>query len=197
MNFYHHEFIGVYENVFSKEWCQALIDFYNQSSLEQKRLTQFDYNEQLKDSYIQGDLVPLKLKEHFYKILHKNIIPLYIKKYPFAQEDYREFEIHDFRIQKTNPSEGYHIWHYERGPHPIANNRFGVYTIYLNDIEEGGETEFLYQSKRVAPKRGTLCIFPASYTHVHRGNPPLSGVKYIATGWFRWNEDILNKNINR
>ena len=55
--------------------------------------------------------------------------------------------------------------------------------IYLNDVKEGGETEFLYQLKRIKPKKGTICIFPAGYTHVHRGNTPFSGEKYIMTGW--------------
>jgi hypothetical protein len=61
--------------------------------------------------------------------------------------------------------------------------RVAVYTVYLNDIEEGGETEFLYQLKRLKPKKGTICIFPAGYTHVHRGNTPFLGEKYIVTGW--------------
>ena len=51
------------------------------------------------------------------------------------------------------------------------------------DRDEGGETEFLYQSMRVKPKQGTLLIWPAAFTHTHRGNPPLSNEKYIVTGW--------------
>ena len=55
--------------------------------------------------------------------------------------------------------------------------------IYLNDVEDGGETEFLYQRKRVKPVRNRAVIWPGSYTHLHRGNPPLSGTKYVLTGW--------------
>jgi len=44
----------------------------------------------------------------------------------------------------------------------------------------------LYQKRRVKPEQGTICIFPAGFTHVHRGNPPLSGDKYIATGWYEF-----------
>lgn len=55
---------------------------------------------------------------------------------------------------------------------------------YLNDVEEGGETEFLYQSLRIKPKKGMGVIWPGGYTHLHRGNPPLKGVKYILTGWY-------------
>ena len=63
-------------------------------------------------------------------------------------------------------------------------NRILVWTIYLNDVEECGETEFLYQSKRVKAKKGDICIFPAQFNYTHRGNPPLSGDKYIITGWY-------------
>ena len=57
-----------------------------------------------------------------------------------------------------------------------------VWTIYLNDVEEGGETEFFYQSERVKPTKGTLVFFPASWTHLHSGNQTLSNKRYIATG---------------
>ena len=55
--------------------------------------------------------------------------------------------------------------------------------MYLNDVDDGGETEFLYQKKRIRPKQGRVLIFPAGFTHTHRGNPPLSGDKYILTSW--------------
>ena len=58
--------------------------------------------------------------------------------------------------------------------------------VYLNDVEEGGETEFLYQSRRIKPKQGTMVICPASFTHTHRGNPPLKGNKYMINGWIEF-----------
>ena len=59
----------------------------------------------------------------------------------------------------------------------------GISTEYLNTVEEGGETEFLYQSMRVKPEQGTLLIHPGGFTHTHRGNPPLKGVKYFMNTW--------------
>ena len=85
-------------------------------------------------------------------------------------------------LQKTEPCQGYHTFHFENGGY---NNvaRHVTWMIYLNDVEEGGETEFLYQRKRFKPVRNRAVIWPGSYTHLHRGNPPLSGTKYILTGW--------------
>lgn len=60
-----------------------------------------------------------------------------------------------------------------------------VWMIYLNDMPEGeGETEFLYQKRRINPKAGRVVIFPAGLTHVHRGLTVYTQNKYILTGWF-------------
>ena len=57
--------------------------------------------------------------------------------------------------------------------------------IYLNDIDDGGETEFLYQKRRIKPQKGTVVIFPAGMTHVHKGNLVMGEqTKYIVTGWY-------------
>jgi hypothetical protein len=60
--------------------------------------------------------------------------------------------------------------------------------LYLNTVDDGGETEFLYQSKRIAPVQGRLILSPTGYTHIHRGNPPLSQPKYILTTWVEYQE---------
>jgi hypothetical protein len=55
--------------------------------------------------------------------------------------------------------------------------------VYLNDVEQGGETEFYFQNLKSKPKQGTLVIAPATFTHTHRGNMPISNDKYIFTSW--------------
>lgn len=87
------------------------------------------------------------------------------------------------KLQKTKPSGGYHVWHCEQSTLDFAE-RVLTWSIYLNTIEEGGETEFLHQSKRIKAEKGKILLFPASFTHLHRGNPPLMEDKYILTGWF-------------
>jgi hypothetical protein len=59
--------------------------------------------------------------------------------------------------------------------------------LYLNALPSGanGETEFLYQQRRINPTKNTMVLWPAGFTHPHRGNPVYGDVsKYIATGWF-------------
>ena len=81
---------------------------------------------------------------------------------------------------------GYPYWHCEQYPkrdNGEALHRAVLWTIYLNDGFDAGETEFLYQQRKVAPRTGSLLIAPTGFTHTHRGNRPERGDKYIATSW--------------
>jgi hypothetical protein len=81
---------------------------------------------------------------------------------------------------------GYPYWHSEQYPkrdNGEALHRAVLWTIYLNDGFQAGETEFLYQQRKVSPRTGSLLIAPAGFTHTHRGNRPEGGDKLIATSW--------------
>ena len=61
---------------------------------------------------------------------------------------------------------------------------------YLNDVEDGGETEFCGDFT-IRPEVGKLIFFPASWCYPHRGKMPISGDKYIITGWLHINNIYL------
>ena len=120
----------------------------------------------------------------FINIFFKNIYPLYIQKYSYLKK-LATHNILEVKIQKTKVGEGYHTWHCENAQMK-ARNRILAFMVYLNDVAEGGETEFLYQKCRFKPEKNTMLVWPANFTHVHRGNPPLSNDKYIITGWVEY-----------
>ena len=81
---------------------------------------------------------------------------------------------------------GYPYWHSEIFPKQDADeclHRVLLWTIYLNEGFAEGETEFLYQRRKIVPRTGSLLFAPAGFTHTHRGNRPKGGNKYIATSW--------------
>jgi hypothetical protein len=85
-----------------------------------------------------------------------------------------------YQIQKTKPGEFYD-WHNDFAT--VGNNiRTLTYIWYLNDIDEGGETEF-FSGKKIKPEKGKIVFFPATWTYLHRGNSPINKTKYICTGW--------------
>jgi hypothetical protein len=99
------------------------------------------------------------------------------------------FRLGSINIQKYDQNQGgYFYYHSEIYPHPNdqandALHRKLLWMFYLNDVAQGGETEFYHQKVVTKPKRGSLVIAPAGFTHTHRGNMPESNDKYIFTSW--------------
>lgn len=97
------------------------------------------------------------------------------------------FRIGEVNAQRYTAGEGgYPYWHsevYPQLPHNDALHRVLLFMFYLNDVEEGGETDFYYQNTSVSPKAGRMVIAPAYFTHTHRGQMPKSNDKYILTSW--------------
>lgn len=188
------EHIGIYENAFSKEYCESVIEAYEKMislgfGVSRRQLDKVPKALKEDTSVFLNPYMPLnecskELMIEFHDTLWKKVYPEYANKY-WSLNDLAPHSSYCYKIQKTLPGEGYHIWHSESCDLETCR-RVLVWTLYLNDVEEGGETEFIYQHFRVKPKQGTMMIWPAAYTHTHRGNPPLQGEKYIVTGWIQF-----------
>jgi hypothetical protein len=88
-------------------------------------------------------------------------------------------------IQHYQPNGGYKVWHCERWGRTMPSAaRHLAFMTYLNDVSDGGGTEFLYQEITVQPKKGLTLIWPSDWTHYHRGIVSPTEEKYIITGWF-------------
>jgi hypothetical protein len=101
-------------------------------------------------------------------------------------------------IQYYKPGEGYFNWHCERNLLD-ETKRSLVFMTYLNDVSDGGETEFYYQGIKFKPTKGMTLIWPPDFTHTHRGITSKTQEKYIATGWFEWASvmSVINQLTNQ
>lgn len=189
------DFIGFYENVFPQGFCQHVIGEFDK--VFEKGLCGTRKNSENAQKHIKNDAFYfLDLISHngVFERFHERNVRFVLQKglqrcfdaYTNQYDILQNMILHstNIKIQKTNPGEGYHVWHCEQSNGEQAN-RCLVWAIYLNDIDEAGETEFLYQKLRIPPKENTCIIWPATYTHTHRGNV-VHGEKskYIVTGWF-------------
>ncbi len=197
MNYEIDNFIGTFDNVFDEQYCKSIIDHFEklnnfhrvkkraditgQSAMEQQTDVYYPLLEN-DSSFISANEVMLQE----FNIKLQECYKLYTKKYPVLETMERHRLNLDVKLQKTIPGEGYHIWHCEHNGVAFGKRMFLV-ILYLNEVT-GGETEFLYQHKRIAPKTGRLMICPSGFTHTHRGNPPLEGCKYILNGWIEFIE---------
>jgi hypothetical protein len=91
-------------------------------------------------------------------------------------------QVNPFMIQRYEKQKGKYVYHHD-GSNDPDKSRAVTYLWYLNDVYEGGETEFFGGSFKVKPETGKLLLFPACWCYPHRGNKPISDNKYILTGW--------------
>ena len=188
------DFIGVFSDVYPKGFCEHFIaDFerqyrqgvgnYRSNSGSLKHL-QDDY-----EIFVNGNNIDFQKfnGEDTRHILMQGLqqcFDAYSKEFSTLQNI--AIRTNFIKLQKTSPHGGYHNWHHEQG-NGLQSNRSLVYMLYLNSLpkEANGETEFLYQQRRINPVENTLLIWPAGHTHVHRGNAVYGdNYKYIVTGWF-------------
>ena len=161
-----------------------------------------DARQQLNDAAVRG------LRQYLRRYAHVALAPLQLKMKDAASGELRPldadgvaalsdelldgliakvFRPGTINLQKYVAGQGgYPYWHCEQYPrrdNGEALHRAVLWTIYLNDGFDAGETEFLYQQRKIAPRTGSLLIAPTGFTHTHRGNRPDGGDKYIATSW--------------
>lgn len=200
--------IGIFDNVFSKEECDQIINSFEQKiksgeAIEgyssagklssYKKTTDFNLFNSSKPSDIQLQNIILN---RFNEVLSNQ----YLDKYPFKNE----FDHHTIvngktyypalNLQKYEKNIGhYNAWHTERDHYGVTSRLF-VFILYLNNVIEGGETKFLFKEENsdeffgVKPEIGKLIIHPVSWPYIHKGETPISNDKYIATTWLQYSE---------
>jgi len=192
------DFIGVFDNALNKEHCEELIKIYEDSAELNFAISRKDMG--VEKIHQDNNLVFIGSKKYvnddiFFDAAQPSIQQFVNTAWKYYTEYAKKHGVlsslasHRFydsiKIQKTKPAEGYHVWHCEHDNRKNGS-RLLLVMVYLNDVEEGGETEFLYQSRRIKPKQGTMVICPSGFTHTHRGNPPLTGNKYMINGWIEF-----------
>lgn len=195
MNAEYKDFIAIYKDVYPEGYCEHLISEFERltkggaganriksegAPRHRKDDTQLGLNIRVHQvvSFNEHDSVDV-----FFNGLQR-CYDAYTEQYSVLRD--AKIRASTMKMQRTDPGGGYHVWHGEQGNDKHAE-RVLVYMLYLNTLEpeEAGETEFLYQRTRLRPEANTMIVWPAAYTHAHRGNVVHGDKsKYIVTGWF-------------
>ena len=180
------DFITIYENALSNEYCEKWIDYIDtlrEQGLVLNETEKTHERDHEAINFANDDSFDLRSSDKLSRAFLPNIKPC-VDQYllDYSVLGCGKFLMYDVKAKRIPIGGGFHKWHYENAAYQTANRSF-VIQAYLNTVENGGETEFLYQNKRINAVQGTVLIWPAGYTHVHRGNPPIGQDKYILTTW--------------
>lgn len=125
-----------------------------------------------------------------YPVEHQEILAFiqesleaYLTALPEANS-FPEFTIREqYSIHKYEPGDAYHAVHSDYSPLGMLATRHLSFLLYLNSVEDGGETEFVQQGVLVRPVEGRLLIFPSGWTHAHRSLTATTD-RWVMNGWW-------------
>ena len=179
------ELIHVYEDALESEICDFLVSLFDQTLDKHER-----YDDEGKPNFTQFNLTEHRELSSEVNQVHNHIIKKIFehrdKYYEFVDKRVfpEEHALEQFRIKKYNPGgEDQFDTHVDVMTFDTAR-RFLSFMWYLNDVESGGKTVF--RDFEIKPKKGTLVMFPPLWMYPHRGEPPMSGPKYIMTAYLHY-----------
>jgi hypothetical protein len=183
----------------SKEICEHIIHRYDaERHLKYQGVTASGLDKTIKDTQDMmipetdkwGDINQLLSKElqrHMKLYMESIETGEHYKKENNYGKEYHHLEekliqVNNFMIQRYEQNKGKYVYHHDSS-NESKQSRAVTYLWYLNDVTEGGETDFFGGSFQVKPETGKLLLFPACWSYPHRGTMPISSSKYIVTGW--------------
>lgn len=173
-------FILQQDDFLNEEECGEIIDFFHSKP---------DHHNIVSEHYRRDTALEAAFHNSFEDIKYNLDKQLQQEIYKYNNEFWlpqTTFNITGYKIQKSQGGGGFTGWHHE-----TQGSRYAAWMIYLNDCNSG-HTEFKFQKLSFIPKRGTLLIWPAGWTHLHRGSPKLKSDKYVITGWIEHDENQYN-----
>ncbi len=181
------------ENALPQGLCNDFITLFEQSTEKRpgvlygpegisdsgdKKSTDLIFN----PSHLNSSIWGTSLKEFLNILLYH--AQVYIERHEIAFSKIDPIDLYTyFNMQCYKPGEGFIGWHCERASKNFLDRAL-VWMVYLNTVQDRGETEFYYQQHFESPVQGKLIIWPSDWTFLHRGIPSPTETKYILTGWF-------------
>jgi hypothetical protein len=177
-------YISVYDNVLDKSFCDSLIEKFetrNESQVRRddvfKTFTEINFAQAPEFANEQNFMIQ-RIESTIYQYTTEHGIKFFPEQIGFEQ----------VRMKRYNPNVKEEFReHVDVGDYASAR-RFLVMFIYLNDVDEGGETTFIGidEDIKVKPKAGRMLVFPPMWTHPHAGLTPISGPKYICGSYLHY-----------
>ena len=184
-------FIKIYNNALSSYNCKEIINWFENQSLmrgvcmgsnhtisvdlKSKSDWELPYG---KTIFTNKTFVDLIIRDALIKY-----VPFYRKSYP-GVDNIDPWSVYEqYNIQKYDPGDAYHGLHCEN-MNDATLHRVMAWMIYLNTVTDEGGTYFDSYDKTLEAKEGRLVIWPAHFTHQHKGVISKTQTKYIATGWY-------------
>jgi prolyl 4-hydroxylase len=187
---YQPHFIGSW-NIRNDNLCKQIINFFEENKILQKKGAVGAGVDETTKKTTDITINPNDLKNDEFKCFNNYIDELYKcfidyqHQWPFMKSIIKNVDIGSFNIQKYSKGDHFSEVHTERSSLQHSDRLFAWMT-YLNDVDDGGKTNFAHYDIKIKPEIGKTLIWPAEWTHAHSGEILNNGEKYIITGWMNF-----------
>jgi len=190
------DLIIVEKNILSTETCDELIQYFeNSPDLWDDGKVEYFVNGQYQGKKVNKEhknctqfMFPIGHK--YADIMTKAIHQIYDRgMQKFSCWPKENLAILDYTIRKYPKGEGVFQLHVDQADGGTMSRLFAC-IIYLNDVEEGGETFFPDWNLAVRPEKGKVLLFPCNWLFPHGSNLNVSHDKYICTAFINLNYDV-------
>jgi len=178
------DFIRVYEDVISPDFCKQLIAMFEESPQFHEEIN-LEGHRSFKQITLQQhtELRPFgnALQEVFDMYISRYMEDCNITDKMFPQQ----YSYEMFRMKRYLPNDKDEFNDHVDVGNIDSARRFLVFFLYLDD-NEGGHTDFPQMNISVPPKAGRMLMFPPMWTHLHAGRKPIDKPKYIIGSYLHY-----------
>ena len=181
--------VYIIDDFLDKEECRMIIDEF-QGTYIKSPLTRHDPNDQnfrtsmstfFKDDTNNQKYITNKILKTI-NLKSKCSERAQIQHYKIGNEFKSHWDWFDPKLEKEYYDKGQRTW---------------TFMVYLNDVDEGGETYFNRLDLSITPKLGRAVVWAnlnsngeVDYDTQHAGTPIKQGEKYIITKWFKLEDNF-------
>ena len=158
------ELVIEFPNLIPDEWCDLMIEWFNENTQLQSGggvVNNKDEQRVIKDFKVATQsIVPFgtPMFDLMTKVCHKSY-DSYLDMVERAPVE--DIYFRDYCIRVYDKNVGFFKPHVDQHAGGTVTRLFAI-ILYLNDVKEGGETEFATLNKKVKPEKGKVCLLYTS-----------------------------------
>ena len=176
------DYIKIYDDICDKKTCDQIIETFKSQEehhvyidrLKRPTFTEMNISQRYLEKDVDWMIIQKQVQAYFVEA-----VSTYMDELDIGPDFPAKYAFEEFRIKRyLQNSDDEFSDHVDVGDHNSAR-RFLVCFLYLNDVEEGGTTDFPKIEHAINPKCARILVFPPNWMYRHAGRPVIKGTKYI------------------
>jgi len=180
------EYIRIYDDVLDYNVCKNAVELFkhdeNIVTLEEPQMSSLNMTIMSEEKkHPEWTAVHNHLLQVISAAAQQYAIEMKMDKYWPRENSLEQLKMHKYCASSGDKFDS----HIDVGNYESAR-RFCGFFLYLNDVDQGGETFFDHLDYKIAAKCGRIVLFPSNWMYPYAELPPESADKYTVTTYLHY-----------